>query len=411
MSSIKPLSNEEKVITGGVVALALILLASTVGLVKCGDFGGEVAEEIDSSLESVSTDALVDKVDVEASEESALLSESHREKEDLEDALDRALDENKSLNKKLSASLSANEVNSEKGRSLDAGAASGLAAAGVALSPEDAGEVHALKEKVARLQDQLKKAPKEGDTAKESEELAEMKAKFVRLKNTNDELQSRNKNLDEKLQAMANGLPQNSEQGNADIEAALKARDADWQKKLVKAEMEKAARVEELQKQIRGMEMDAPQDPDAPVFVKTTDNLPFAAKQLLGELQKIEEMTDPDMEKIYGVVKAKTGGVSKGRVKFATGKSSLGPQGRATVDDISGDINEGSMLLVVGFADKTGDGAANERISSARATSVAERLLGKLPKGQRIKAVYLGETDRFGAQKENRVVEVWEIAK
>jgi len=414
MSSIKPLSGEEKTVAGSVVALALTVLAFSVGLVKCGKDGdgvlgaGKLASELKDAdlLESASagTAGLVAAGESGGFDHADLLA-AEKEVSSLEKQLDQALLENKELNEKLAASL---EAASRKAK--DTSRSAGLAAAVPAVAATGDDQSGALKQEIAGLKAQLE-SQNSGSTNQAGGELAEMKNKFERLRTVNDELQRKNSDLEEKLRELSEGAAAGGAQANSDIEAALKANEAEWRKKLVKAEMDKAAQVEELQRKIRSMEMNAPQDKDAPVFVKSTDGLPFAAQQLYGELKKIESMTDPDMEKVYGVIKKKCGGVSKGRVKFATGKTSLGPQGRGTVDDVVANVGEGSMLLVVGFADNSGNSAGNEKLSSARATSVAKRLISKLPKGQRIKAVYVGETERFGPQKENRVVEVWEIAK
>ena len=36
---------------------------------------------------------------------------------------------------------------------------------------------------------------------------------------------------------------------------------------------------------------------------------------------------------------------------------------------------------------------------------------GLIRRGQIVESVYLGETDRFGAKAENRVVEIWELER
>ena len=73
----------------------------------------------------------------------------------------------------------------------------------------------------------------------------------------------------------------------------------------------------------------------------------------------------------------------------------------------------GDYFLVVGYASKTGDAASNQKLSARRATAVAS-IVNQLKKsGQEVRAVYLGQTDRFSrsVNAENQLCEVWRIRK
>lgn len=72
-------------------------------------------------------------------------------------------------------------------------------------------------------------------------------------------------------------------------------------------------------------------------------------------------------------------------VLFATGRSTLGPAGRATIDEVAawakaekdkGNTN-GWLVQVVGFADTTGNTAKNRTLSAARAKTVIDYLVLK----------------------------------
>ncbi len=66
---------------------------------------------------------------------------------------------------------------------------------------------------------------------------------------------------------------------------------------------------------------------------------------------------------------------------FATGSSVLGPKGRAEIDRAAAWVKtqntKGWVVAVVGFADTTGDTAANRRLSERRANAVIGYLVIK----------------------------------
>jgi outer membrane protein OmpA-like peptidoglycan-associated protein len=68
-------------------------------------------------------------------------------------------------------------------------------------------------------------------------------------------------------------------------------------------------------------------------------------------------------------------------VPFATGRYSLGPQGRKTIDEAAEwaktQDRKGWMVSIVGFADSTGNNAANKTLSDRRANAVIGYLVSK----------------------------------
>jgi outer membrane protein OmpA-like peptidoglycan-associated protein len=68
-------------------------------------------------------------------------------------------------------------------------------------------------------------------------------------------------------------------------------------------------------------------------------------------------------------------------VVFATGSSTLGPKGKATIDEAAAWVKtqntKGWMVAVVGFADSTGNSAANKALSEKRANEVIGYLVSK----------------------------------
>lgn len=68
-------------------------------------------------------------------------------------------------------------------------------------------------------------------------------------------------------------------------------------------------------------------------------------------------------------------------VPFATGSSTLGPKGRATIDEAASWVKtqntKGWMVSVVGFADSTGKTAVNKTLSEKRANAVIGYMVSK----------------------------------
>ncbi|MGH9829600.1 MAG: OmpA family protein, partial [Blastocatellia bacterium] len=68
-------------------------------------------------------------------------------------------------------------------------------------------------------------------------------------------------------------------------------------------------------------------------------------------------------------------------VRFATGSPALGPKGKAEIDKAAAWVKtqntKGWIVAVLGFADTTGDTAANRRLSERRANAVIAYLVQK----------------------------------
>ena len=77
------------------------------------------------------------------------------------------------------------------------------------------------------------------------------------------------------------------------------------------------------------------------------------------------------------------------------------------------DIPDGDLILVVGYASRTGNPESNQLLSSDRATAVAEYFSGVKRPGQLVQAVYLGQTARFSSARpeRNQICEIWQIRK
>ena len=98
---------------------------------------------------------------------------------------------------------------------------------------------------------------------------------------------------------------------------------------------------------------------------------------------------------------------------FPTGSAKLDAADEDPVRRLLDNVPDGDLLLAIGYASETGNVDSNGKLSSDRATAVAELLTSVKRPGQQVQAVYLGQTDRFSSRtpESNQLVEVWQIHK
>ncbi len=145
------------------------------------------------------------------------------------------------------------------------------------------------------------------------------------------------------------------------------------------------------------------------VFAKSADDLPQSAQGLLKDLNALEGKSELEVSTAYAQYLQKHGATSKMRIKFTSGSSSLTAKDKTDIALLTKAAGRNTYFFIVGYADQSGSAASNEKLSSARSTSVARELGINAKANQSTQAVYLGQTDRFGPAAENRVVEIWEI--
>lgn len=179
---------------------------------------------------------------------------------------------------------------------------------------------------------------------------------------------------------------------------------ADMQARLQEVTAERdalAARVAELESQLSR----------ASLFAGTEAELFKEAVQLFRSLRELENKPDSEIATAYSQFGAKLGANVLDKIDFPTGSSDVPPEDVAKINTFAGEAPDNALLLVVGYASETGNVDNNRTLSSDRATAVA-RLLDETKKpGQRVQAVYLGQTDRFGSKfpERNQISEVWQI--
>lgn len=149
----------------------------------------------------------------------------------------------------------------------------------------------------------------------------------------------------------------------------------------------------------------------AKLFARSEDELLPAAVELFRSLRLLEGKTDSEISSAYSSLGVKLGANVLHTLNFATGSSELPQLDDQKVRDFVGQIPDGDLLLVIGYASTTGNVNSNQTLSSDRATAVAQLITDVKRPEQLTQAVYLGQTDRFSSRipERNQIVEVWHI--
>ena len=149
------------------------------------------------------------------------------------------------------------------------------------------------------------------------------------------------------------------------------------------------------------------------LFVDSHTKLPQKAQSLYTALKGLEGSSQEELIEAYTKIAAELNAENLQQVKFATGSSILNFTDQTTIKSKLDATNEDDYFLVVGYASKSGDATQNETLSANRATAVAS-IVNQLKKdGQDVRAVYLGQTDRFSKTEHayNQLCEIWRIKK
>ena len=149
----------------------------------------------------------------------------------------------------------------------------------------------------------------------------------------------------------------------------------------------------------------------ASLFAGTEAELFKEAVQLFRRLRDLENKPDSEIATAYSQFGAQLGANVLDKIDFPTGVSEVAPELQAKIAGFPGEAPDNALLLVVGYASETGNVDHNRTLSSERATAVARTLDAAKKPGQRVQAVYLGQTDRFGSKfpERNQLSEVWQI--
>ena len=178
----------------------------------------------------------------------------------------------------------------------------------------------------------------------------------------------------------------------------------DLNRRLVEAEQEATrlrSRVTELEAELQ----------NAHLFATTEDQILREAVALYRALQNLEGSKDSEIATAYSQFGANLGANVMKTCTFTTGSAEIAPELEAGITPIPGEIPENALIFVVGYASETGNVDQNRKLSSDRATRVAELLSTVKRPGQKVQAAYLGQTDRFSSRvpERNQIVEIWQI--
>jgi outer membrane protein OmpA-like peptidoglycan-associated protein len=152
---------------------------------------------------------------------------------------------------------------------------------------------------------------------------------------------------------------------------------------------------------------------NAKLFARSEDELLPAAVELFRSLRKLEGKSDAEISTSYSSLGASLGANVLHTLNFATGSSELNISDQDIIRNLVAEVPDGDLALVIGYASETGNVDSNQTLSSARATAAAELFSSVKRPGQKVQAVYLGQTDRFSSRipERNQIVEIWRIRK
>ncbi len=167
---------------------------------------------------------------------------------------------------------------------------------------------------------------------------------------------------------------------------------------------------EELRKQLQALQTRADFDE---LFMKSHKSLPENAQALYLELKGLEKASKADLPEAYTRIASELNAINLQRVKFEEGSSILTFTDQKKIKSKLDTTDPTDYFLVVGYASLTGEAASNEELSANRATAVASIVNQLKREGQQVRAVYLGQTDRFSKEQhaDNQLCEIWRIKK
>jgi len=150
----------------------------------------------------------------------------------------------------------------------------------------------------------------------------------------------------------------------------------------------------------------------ARLFVERGKDLPAIAAKLYERLKTLDNLSGEALTNAYQQIELDLGARIVHLQTFATGSAKI-TMDREKMIKAATTIKSkpNSFFLVVGYASKTGNKQSNYELSRKRATTTASVINSLKRDGQAVKAVYLGQTDRFDKHNplKNQICEVWEI--
>ena len=430
MSQIKELNFTEKTVTTLAVIGGLLLFGFS--LTKCQDTLGldsnKIAEVDLGNINEVENDdelgAYLDEAEQNIDILQSDLADSNKLNEELSDKVIGLTEENGTLYSKLKNS-SSNFV-----------APAAVAAVAAPLIGKD--ELKSLKKTLKNKEEEIEGLENEvvaleGTIKGKEANIDELERKIQGLNTERDAL---TRTSEEKANNLRSELDK-IKTGEGDASIAYKSQIAEieneWKKKLddlkVKNEMEKAKYTNSLKSELSNLRVALRKEKTKKVFANSSDDLAPSAQKLIAELSGFEKAEDvanasgetpseeviaskeKDLDELYKGIDKNIRSRRKAVVNFDSGSSAVKGEYQNKITELLKTAKPDSYFIAVGYADVTGSANANKSLSSKRATKVAEVMKPSLKDTQFVQAFYLGQTERFGAPDNNRVVEIWEITE
>lgn len=150
----------------------------------------------------------------------------------------------------------------------------------------------------------------------------------------------------------------------------------------------------------------------ATLFIEKGKDLPAVAAKLYERLKSLDKLSGAALTKAYQQIEVELNARIVHLQSFATGSSEIDLDREKMIRAAANlKSKPNSFFLVVGYASTTGTYQSNYDLSRKRATTTASVINSLKKSGQTVKAVYLGQTDRFdkGNPLKNQICEIWEI--
>lgn len=243
----------------------------------------------------------------------------------------------------------------------------------------------------------------ESARSKSERQVADAKASFEeqtsRIKRENEELKKK--------------VVAQQASGESDEVTELRSQLAEWQGKQRQWQKERASLIFErdallkLRGQIDQLKAKLGQATPKKLFAETAEDLTPRASLLI---KKLDGLTKEDSDEAYRILKQELSAEPVMSVMFSSGDSKVKSSYTNALDKFLKSAGNDDLFIAIGYADKSGTVEGNKKLSSERATNVAKQVTSRKPNAT-VQAYYMGQTQRFGSKKENRVVELWKIGK
>lgn len=253
-------------------------------------------------------------------------------------------------------------------------------------------------------------------------DLAQARGAQAQLAGVQAQLQAANARIQQLSEQLASSIDNGTAQRLRDRIAGIQEERESLRQQLAQARADQAGMVDadqltEFQKLIPEnrrlraelQELRSRLDSAKNLFV-TRDNLSPVASRLFSELVRLEGNDRSGLNNAYRRLEQDMDARVMETAGFATGSSALKSEHEDHIKNVIAASPEGAFFLVVGYASKSGDNQSNRELSRKRSIRTASVVNYLKRSGQKVQAVYLGETSRFGPDnRSNQVCEVWEI--